>query len=433
MSTSKRNSPVPPAEPVAPEEYVVEKIIDSRIKENGVKEYFLKWIGYDDKDNTWEPEENLDCPGLIAAYEAEKAKKKEADTRKRRISGQEKENKNTKARKVEEKKSLGFDRGLEPEKIIGATDSPGQLMFLIKWAGTDEADLVPAKQANVKCPQIVIKFYEERLKWHPSSQTLTESRPAEKIGYCCRLVIDESLLFNAKTPATFTGCSKMSASKRNGSISAAASIAAPDESSVEKIVDSRIKENGVKEYFLKWCGYGEKDNTWEPEENLDCPGLIAAYEAEKAKNTRKRRTVDQVGFDRGLEPEKIVGVTDSPGTLMFLVKWVGTDEADLVPAKDANVRCPQVVIRFYEERSKWYLPSETSTSFEEVGFDDGLEPEKIVGVTNSKDGLLFLIKWAGTDEADLVRAQEANVKWPQIVIKYYEQRLHWLPPSNNNK
>jgi chromobox protein 1 len=156
------------------EEYTVEKVIDKRIGKNGKIEYLLKWKGYGDEDNTWEPKDNLDCEDLMDNFEKARkekdAKKKAASTDSKRKSGAGGSTDVKKSKKADDDRPRGFDRGLDPERIIGATDSSGELMFLIKWKGSDEADLVPAREANVKCAQTVIKFYEERLTWHTSSQ-----------------------------------------------------------------------------------------------------------------------------------------------------------------------------------------------------------------------------------------------------------------------
>ncbi|XP_057353544.1 chromobox protein homolog 3-like, partial [Manis pentadactyla] len=148
-----------------PEEFVVVKVLDGHV-ENGQVEYFLKWKGFTDADSSSEPEENLDCPELMEPFHNSQKTGKEKDgTKRKSLSDRESNDRKSKKKRDAADKPRGFARGLDPERIIGATDSR-ELMFLMKWKDSDEADLVLAKEANMKCPQIVIAFYEERLTWH---------------------------------------------------------------------------------------------------------------------------------------------------------------------------------------------------------------------------------------------------------------------------
>uniref|UniRef100_A0A915C5T1 Chromo domain-containing protein n=1 Tax=Parascaris univalens TaxID=6257 RepID=A0A915C5T1_PARUN len=132
--------------------YIVEKVVDKRVR-NGVVEYFVSWKGLPPFENTWEAEDNLDCPEVIQAFEA-----------RRRI-------RRKKNKRFENDIGNGFERGLEPESILGALCSEdGEVTMLIKWKGREEADLVPAKLAIEQCPQLVIRFHEERFQLNTRSR-----------------------------------------------------------------------------------------------------------------------------------------------------------------------------------------------------------------------------------------------------------------------
>lgn len=206
------------------EDYVVEKIVDRRVNKGKV-EYFLKWKGYDESQNTWEPKENLECPELIKEFEdkrkakevsvlstlfwmcfnqslllqkekeasskTSKAPKRKTDDAKSSVKSSSEDEAPPKKQKpskpssknnagpkqkendvkveseedeIEEGKT-GFDMGYVPEKIIGATDQEGQLLFLVQWKGKNKAQLVASKVVRKHCPDLVIDFYEARLTW----------------------------------------------------------------------------------------------------------------------------------------------------------------------------------------------------------------------------------------------------------------------------
>jgi len=168
--------------------------------------------------------------------------------------------------------------------------------------------------------------------------------------------------------------------------------------SVEKVLDKRTRNN-IVEYYLKWSDYDEESNTWEPSENLNCKYLIKEFETKLRQGGKKRNekigrggrgrlrtlskstvttscssevhreearietneeieNIDMVYDIADTEPihtfpEKIMGVTVENGELVFSMKWRGREELKSIPAKDCNIMCPQIVIKYYEKRIKW--------------------------------------------------------------------------------
>ncbi|XP_059058592.1 chromobox protein homolog 1-like [Achroia grisella] len=155
------------------EEFSVEKVLDRRIK-NGKVEYLLKWKGYSNEDNTWEPEDNLDCPELISAYEEARLKREREAAAPVVVETPPEENQSVrertnkrgrrnekKSKKFEEiEKPRGLDRGLVPERIFAAQLHHEVLYFLVKWQDCLELDVVPGKDLSRAFPEFVIAYYE---------------------------------------------------------------------------------------------------------------------------------------------------------------------------------------------------------------------------------------------------------------------------------
>jgi chromobox protein 5 len=42
-------------------------------------------------------------------------------------------------------------------------------------------------------------------------------------------------------------------------------------------MEVHFKKDGSREFLIHWKGFSHKDDTWEPEKNLNCPDLINKF------------------------------------------------------------------------------------------------------------------------------------------------------------
>ncbi|XP_017786163.1 PREDICTED: chromobox protein homolog 3-like [Nicrophorus vespilloides] len=138
------------------EKYTVDKIVKKRIQ-NGVVEYFLKWSGYRDSENTWEPECNLKCPELVREFETECTKKHMED-------------------KLKKRKFAADVYAVE--KIVGKRIQNDIVQYFLKWRGYGVSENTWEPESNLDCPELIWEFEAELAKKNKEEKLKKQSPPS---------------------------------------------------------------------------------------------------------------------------------------------------------------------------------------------------------------------------------------------------------------
>jgi len=237
-----------------------------------------------------------------------------------------------------------------------------------------------------------------------------------------------------------------------------------------EFIENDRQNNGKTEYFVRWRNFPVSDNTWEPEENLDCANIIQAYEDAKLDSLLNPST-DSVMPVSNIPVSSIItsnvhtsGIHQSTISNNMSHHPANTIPTGSIPNTSSTNQLNQILSSQNYQPTQNYQPSRhvqkaptsisgnidanfttlTSASTplgtmtqkqsvenksgdnnDPVGFARGLKPDKIVGSTDSQGKIYYLIKWEKSDRCDLIKHTECHEKCPSLVIKYMEERLTW--------
>jgi hypothetical protein len=282
------------------ETYIIERIVNKRVLKNGKVQYLVKWKDYDDKDNTWEPKENLgDCLEYIEDFEETQGeKKKEAKSN----LGKKKGAKETKKTEEPTNKNVSRKRSNPIEK---AAPKPSKRRQTIESkTPRRESETKTEESASADLEEKRRKFLEsdeessgDRKSKHDISDSDKSETDVRRFSPEIRKNIYNDFLKCArdqpkrKRRSEDTETNKaIKKTKFDFDAKENDGKGGQQDLVAETVVDKRIQPNGKVEYLLKWKDFNDEHNTWEQEDNLECKELIAAYEKNLKQKPEEKTT-----------------------------------------------------------------------------------------------------------------------------------------------
>ena len=150
------------------EKYEVEAIRGSRIV-RGKKEYHVKWKGYKESENTWEPAENLEtCKNLVKEFEEnnkDKGKEREVKRKDRSkiVNESDEEYERGKSKDLVENREKGSWE--EQTKLVVQKRSiiDGEFVYKVKNKHSKKEIFMSRDDILAKDPLAMVLFYEKHI------------------------------------------------------------------------------------------------------------------------------------------------------------------------------------------------------------------------------------------------------------------------------
>jgi len=148
---------------------------------------------------------------------------------------------------------------------------------------------------------------------------------------------------------------------------------------VEEILNSRQYRHKLQ-YLIKWKGYSDAYNSWEPKENVTTPVLLAAYHEQNTAAIRKLKTEQADCSQRmlSLESKGCTAQTSPQATKHPLGPKRQTDKRPLEPKGKSKALDPNNCT----QNGNWHIKDETKTQFKTM-------PIKVTGFVQKLRAILL--------------------------------------------
>jgi hypothetical protein len=214
-----------------------------------------------------------------------------------------------------------------------------------------------------------------------------------------------------------------------------------DEFEVERIIRRRLSSRGQPEYLVKWAGYPNSENTWQPAETMNCDRLITEFESKRNNLTAKQAVHSSSQKSRSPEKPKRPPIKEKPlirGKSPIKEKPSTTRVRPLAkgkppikakppvkgkppakvksPIKELPSRSPPIAIVDFSGIKK---PGERRVSEEDNWDDWDYLIQRVDHMVQHQDELVVELEWKNGKKTR-VSANEAYEKCPQQMLQYYD-------------